>query len=1123
MKKVFLFILSMALVVQLPAQGVPNLIPPSPEAASIVGYGNTGVNFYTGSPSLSIPIYTATSRGVSIPVSLSYSGFGGHKVEAVAPWVGLGWSLNAGGVVSRTIRGLADDGPNGYQTMAALPNLDNSTIQTYQDYADGDYDGEPDEYNFNVNGMSGTFYINKSKQVVLRTKTDVKVTPVFASPSSKVVTHFEVTGTDGTTYVFAEKEKSKSFALAENASAVPYQTSSWYLSEVKDQNGLSLITLEYYDWSGTTNQTKNILYNAQSELDLGVVFTGTHMNKSWNYTEVKRIKQINYDHGKILFNKSATKRQDHLNDYWLDNIEIKDKSDNLIKKFTLDYSYFTPTGTAAINSAATGILFQGSNTGDYERRLKLDAITEWDKNAAVSNPPHTFTYNTTHYLPSRYSFAQDHWGYYNGQTGNANPEPVQKVTYYDGWSNPSNVGFGTANREPSEAHAQAGILTKVTYPTGGHTSFTFGGHHAVEDDLKNDYVAQTIDFDPDGNWSPTDVNISLIHDPHETIDIKVDANHTCDIQVNFYPSNNTSQIADGVTMEYIGGPIPYSHGTAKVTLVPGTYKVKATILDPNLTGCAVLSSDNVRLEWDNEVLKVNKDVGGLRIEAIEDHDGIDAANDIRREFYYNEAGDNGTSNSTGRVVNVPQYGEQVLLNDATTAYVINLEPNGYRRTMQSNYPLMKTNGSEVGYGKVTVRTIGAQNNGKTEYYFTTSDDIADLYDGYYYSPLSGETYTNLLPNSSLESYPYTRADSRDYIRGLLTKQIDYRWKAGNYYKTKEVENTYVGTYNAPKGHSNQTLPLSFPVNSVATNGTNWTSIEGAIWKPGVHNHFKRYRFYSGRVDLQKTVTKSYDLLDDTGTLYTETETTNFWDDLADDHYQISRTQSKDSEGNTYETKMYYPYDSADVSGLDLGDRTVLGNMIGRNMIGSPIQQEQYKGATKLSTTRTVFRSFTEGGSQYYLPGWVQTAKGLGTLETRVRYHSYDSKGNPRELSQENGTHIVYLWGYNQTFPVAQIQNATYTEVSAVINQSVLDNPASDVALRTELDKLRAAGSLKQSLVTTMTYDVTIGMTSQTTPNGLTTYYEYDSFNRLKYVKDKDGNILRKMEYSYKVNANTTNN
>ncbi len=44
MKKAFLFILSMALVVQLPAQDVPNLIPPSPEAASIVGYGNTGVN-----------------------------------------------------------------------------------------------------------------------------------------------------------------------------------------------------------------------------------------------------------------------------------------------------------------------------------------------------------------------------------------------------------------------------------------------------------------------------------------------------------------------------------------------------------------------------------------------------------------------------------------------------------------------------------------------------------------------------------------------------------------------------------------------------------------------------------------------------------------------------------------------------------------------------------------------------------------------------------------------------------------------------------------------------------------------------------------------------------------------
>ena len=46
----------------------------------------------------------------------------------------------------------------------------------------------------------------------------------------------------------------------------------------------------------------------------------------------------------------------------------------------------------------------------------------------------------------------------------------------------------------------------------------------------------------------------------------------------------------------------------------------------------------------------------------------------------------------------------------------------------------------------------------------------------------------------------------------------------------------------------------------------------------------------------------------------------------------------------------------------------------------------------------------------------------------VAYHSYDAKGNPTEVSKKDGTHIVYIWGYHQTQPVAKIENATLADI-----------------------------------------------------------------------------------------------
>src|SRR5579859_4591507 len=83
---------------------IGNVSIASPTAASLGKYGDIPVSYNTGVPNISIPIYTVQSGGLKLPIGLSYHA-SGLKVQENASWVGAGWSLNAGGVITRTVVG----------------------------------------------------------------------------------------------------------------------------------------------------------------------------------------------------------------------------------------------------------------------------------------------------------------------------------------------------------------------------------------------------------------------------------------------------------------------------------------------------------------------------------------------------------------------------------------------------------------------------------------------------------------------------------------------------------------------------------------------------------------------------------------------------------------------------------------------------------------------------------------------------------------------------------------------------------------------------------------------------------------------------------------------------------
>src|SRR5215813_8930666 len=88
-----------------PTKGFYNVtLPKTPESDGMEQFGKIPVNELTGTPDISIPIYTLKSNFLSLPITLAYHATG-IKVNQEASWVGLGWDLDAGGRITIETKG----------------------------------------------------------------------------------------------------------------------------------------------------------------------------------------------------------------------------------------------------------------------------------------------------------------------------------------------------------------------------------------------------------------------------------------------------------------------------------------------------------------------------------------------------------------------------------------------------------------------------------------------------------------------------------------------------------------------------------------------------------------------------------------------------------------------------------------------------------------------------------------------------------------------------------------------------------------------------------------------------------------------------------------------------------
>lgn len=504
-----------------------DFIPASPAAASLGIFGQVPVGNYTGTASIGIPLYNINYRDLNIAVGINYHA-SGNKPDIFPGIVGMGWAFSAGGTVTRVVKGMPDyerydigNGtiiPVGYNPTG---EADWSTTTSLNDrLADGGFHTDqdrtnPDEFYFNFNGITGKFYMNQLESFRVKSagnefftvEAQVLENKHFTMPGleqhssvpfshyyenilrqNKLIYKITITDDHGIKYIFGGTDESiefsrpgHSYSSHSNATMDKLVTPmAWQLTSIESPNGYSItlnyergifvtkvgycdITRSLWHKQGSSSPTTTV-----SPLPIAMGEKSTLINACYLSSIVTPKETLTFTfnnaEAQLLFptdpNLYASGAVNENMFFWytdigraltepmlskkLDRIEVRDANNALHKSFSFSY-----TNNADTRLKLGGIYIHGSdyNLGAY----------------------YTFEYDL-HELPPYLSYQTDHYGYYNGRN------PYINTTNSNYYLNTLDQQQFFESKEPDPAYAQAEILKRIIYPTGGYTEFEYEPH-----------------------------------------------------------------------------------------------------------------------------------------------------------------------------------------------------------------------------------------------------------------------------------------------------------------------------------------------------------------------------------------------------------------------------------------------------------------------------------------------------------------------------------------------------------------------------------------------------------------------------------------------------------------------
>lgn len=1067
------------------AQELPKIIPPSPDAHTISTYGNLPLNGSSGGFSYNFPLFSLKEGSLNVNSSLNYFS-NGVKVDKLSSIVGIDWSLNTGGIISRSVRDLPDDKVDDlhrwYPQYSINEQRDFDNIKMFS----GDsFDTEPDWFNFNVNGISGKFYLDDKLNIKVASNKPLIIKKIMSHGS---IIAFEIKDEKGVVYYLGGteeyQEKSKSRNSCGTGNIEEEFISAWFLKKIISPKG-EIIEFNYkanfLNYIESFSQSSSYLEPCVFPNTSPVISRSSCFNERMITSKViSRIVTSSGDKIEFVYNSKERKDGGRL---YLKEVQLHNKY-KFLQKYIFNYSFVEAKKRHSHSKLV-------SNT-KIKQRIFLSSITKSSRNHQEKLI--SFSYYNKELLPVRFSFSQDRYGYYNAKNNARRPYYkqrrgdfiFQKLALF------SKVGDRDVNSETS----YYGMLEKITYQTKGSTEISYESNSTLKNidvqNCKNVNLSASVEACIGSNTSVD----SFVFTALSNGDINFSAGATSDTQycnafrsksaiysVNQYEIINGREVlVKGISRNDSEGRIDTKSTEPSIHVFPlkvvkgHTYKIAFSV-----TGGFTQISGNANFEYNCKIVKkeVVENGSGVRVKKIFDFDGERKYNE--REFYYNRLKNYPSKKSSITLQSIPitrkvnSVYKTCRPGTANTIPVYDLVKSyTYKSTPINSF--FTNRGNSISYSVIT--EINKDNNAIERIFNSNVEDNSA-------NPINNNE-VNYVPRSNNSEIHSDELDSIKY----------YSYKNGKF-NLKKIENYKYEIY-LPHKYIYSTFLLK-----IYDNLYKWPVLEKSLKNIAIFQ-------YKNYFNKKKLVSKEEILYEKSTPVISKIN--YFYDN--ENHLQPTRTETTNSKREVLKTETKYAHDVNDT-------RLILENRIAEPLESKTYKKEGSNPEVLLSHQKTEY-SDQHNPSNLYLPNKIHTSKGLSMLEDRVIYHKYDAKGNPTEVSKKDGTHIVYIWGYNQTQPVAKIENATLSQVSSYIsniqtksnadNDRTIGASGNEGALRTALNSLR---NITNTQVTTYTYDPLIGVTSITDPRGQTIYYEYDDFNRLEFVKDKDGNILKENKYNYK--------